>query len=178
MSPELEHIRCEVERLTLGWSESDWHRALPGKWTSAQILEHLRLTFTGTSKGILNVMETGRPLGSKPTLPDRLRTFWVAKLGLMPSGRSAPKQSVPKDGFEDNSLRRFYDALVAVDATLADAERRFGGTVKLLDHPILGPLSAQEWRQFHRVHAKHHLKQIAKQTRLAASRPRDREFTH
>jgi hypothetical protein len=124
LSPELEHIRCEVERLTLGWSESDWQRALPGKWTSAQILEHLRLTFTGTSKGILSVMEIGRPLGGKPTLPDRLRTFWVAKLGLMPSGRSAPKQTIPQDGFEGNSLRRFYDALVAVDATLADAERR------------------------------------------------------
>ncbi len=178
MSPELEHIRCEVERLTLGWSESDWHRALPDKWTSAQILEHLRLSFTGTSKGILNVMETGRPLGSKPTLPDRLRTFWVATLGLMPSGRSAPKQTIPKDSLEGYSLRRFYDALVAVDATLADAERRFGGSVKLLDHPILGPLNAKEWRQLHRTHAKHHLKQIAKQTRLASSRSRDREFSH
>jgi len=178
LSPELEHIRCEVERLTLGWSESDWQRALPGKWTSAQVLEHLRLTFIGTSKGILNVMQTGRPLGSKPTLPDRLRTFWVAKLGLMPSGRTAPKLAVPKDGFEDDSLRRFYDALVAVDATLADAERRFGRSVKLLDHPVLGPLSAKEWRQFHRTHAKHHLRQLAKQKRLGSSRPRDREFSH
>ncbi len=178
MSPELEHIRCEVERLTRGWSESDWQCAPPGKWTSAQILEHLRLTFTVTSKGILNTMETGRPLGSKPTLPDRLRTFWVAKLGLMPSGRTAPKQTVPQDGLEDHSLRRFYDALVAMDATLADAERRFGGRVKLLDHPVLGPLSAGEWRQFHRTHAKHHLRQVAKQTRLASSRPRAREFTH
>ncbi len=178
MSPDLEHIRCEVERLTLGWSEPDWQRALPGKWTSAQILEHLRLTFTGTSKGILSVMEIGRPLGGRPTLPDRLRTFWVAKLGLMPSGRSAPKQTIPQDGFEGNSLRRFYDALVAVDATLADAERRFGGSVKLLDHPVLGPLSAKEWRQFHRTHAKHHLKLLAKQSRQGSPRPRDREFSH
>ena len=178
MSPELEHIRCEVEGLTLGWSESDWHRALPGKWTSAQILEHLRLTFIATSKGILGVMEIGRPLGSKPTLPDRLRTFWVAKLGLMPSGRTAPKQPVPGDGFEDNTLRRFYDGLVAMDATLADAERRFGVSVKLLDHPVLGPLSAKEWREFHRTHARHHLKQMAKRTRLGTPRPRDREYSH
>jgi len=102
----------------------------------------------------------------------------VAKLGLMPSGRTAPKLAVPKDGFEDDSLRRFYDALVAVDATLADAERRFGRSVKLLDHPVLGPLSAKEWRQFHRTHAKHHLRQLAKQKRLGSSRPRDREFSH
>lgn len=164
MSPELEHIRSEVERLTLAWTESDWDCALPGKWTSAEILEHLRLTFTGTSKGILKVMEAGRPLGSKPTLADRLRTFWVAKLGFMPSGRTAPKHTVPKNGLDKDSLQRFYDALVAVDATLADAGRRFGGNVKLLDHPFLGPLSAKEWRQFHRAHAKHHLKQIAKRT--------------
>ncbi|MGA2903257.1 MAG: DUF1569 domain-containing protein [Candidatus Korobacteraceae bacterium] len=162
LSPELEHIRYEVERLTRGWAESDWNHALPGKWTSAQILEHLRLTFTGTSKGILNVMKAGKPLGSKPTLADRFRTLWVAKLGRMPSGRISPQHAVPKNGLDKDSLQRFYDALVAMDASLADAERRFGGSVKLLDHPFLGPLSAKEWRQFHRSHAKHHVKQIAR----------------
>jgi hypothetical protein len=85
---------------------------------------------------------------------------------------------VPGDGFEDNTLRRFYDGLVAMDATLADAERRFGVSVKLLDHPVLGPLSAKEWREFHRTHARHHLKQMAKRTRLGTPRPRDREYSH
>ena len=48
-----------------------------------------------------------------------------------------------------------------MDATITDAERRFGRNVKLLDHPILGPLTAKEWRQFHQVHSKLHLRQMA-----------------
>ena len=169
MSPELEQIRREVEQLTRLTPESCWHQAPPGKWSCAFIFEHLLLTYTGTTKGISNVMKGGRPLGSKVTLQDRGRTFWVTKLGLMPSGRTAPSNLTPKSGLTPDSLRRFYDALVAMDATLADAERRFGSRVKLLDHPFLGPLTAKEWRQFHRTHTRHHLKQAAERLRQQSS---------
>ena len=177
MSPELEHIRQEVERLTRDWSEEDWHRALAGKWTSGQILEHLLLAFKGTTNGVRKVMEAGRPLGGKPTLRDRVRTLYVAKLGMMPSGNTSPAAVAPKDGLDMESLRRFYDALVALDSTLADAERRFGGNAKLLDHPILGPLSTKDWRRFHRTHASHHLKQIARNLRQGASRFPDQQLS-
>lgn len=169
MSPELEHIRREVERLTRQASESTWHQAPPGKWSCALIFEHLLLSYTGTANGVLNVMKTGRPLGSKATLPDRVKTLCVTKLGLMPSGRVAPAPTTPKCGLALSSLRGFYDALVAMDATLADAERRFGSDVKLLHHPFLGPLNAKEWRQFHRAHAQHHLKQAAERLRQQSS---------
>jgi hypothetical protein len=178
LSPELEQIRREVERLTHGWSESDWHLALGGKWSSGQILEHLLLSFKGTTKGILKVMEAGRPLGGKPTLRDRVLMLYMAKLGLLPAGRRSPEIAVPQHGLDADSLRRFYDALVALDATLADAERRFGSNVKLLDHPILGPLSTRDWRRFHQTHARHHLKQIARNGRNGQPRPADRQLSH
>lgn len=176
MSPELEHIRREVEKLTRDWSEADWHRALDGKWSSGQILEHLLLTFKGTTKGVRNVMEAGRPLGGKPTLRDRVRTIYVSKLGMMPSGNLSSE--VPKDGLDMETVRRFYDALVALDSTLADAERRFGRNAKLLDHPSLGPLSTKDWRRFHRTHASHHLKQIAKAHRHGVARSTDPQLSH
>ncbi len=177
MSPELEQIRREVERLTRGWSEAAWHHAPPGKWSCAQILEHLLLSYTGTTKGILNVMQVGRPLGSRPTLPDRVRTLWATKLRLVPSGRMSPRNVAAKGGLEIASLRKFFDALVAMDATLADAERRFGSRVKLLDHPFVGPLNVKEWRQIHRIHTNHHMKQIAALAQAASHLP-DREFSH
>ena len=169
MSPELEQIRREAERLTDEMSQADWHHAPPGKWSCAQIFEHLLLSYTATTKGTLKAMEIGKPLGGRPTLRDRISTFYVAGLGLLPSGRMAPKQTTPKEGIGLESLRQFNDALVAMDATLTDAEKRFGTRVKLLDHPILGPLTAKEWRRFHRTHARHHLKQIARRV----SRPAD-----
>jgi hypothetical protein len=177
LSPELEHIRQEVERLTHDWSESEWHQGRPGKWTCGQILEHLRLTFTGMTKGVLNVMAAGRPLGGRPTFKDRLRTFTVVKAGVMPSGRTAPKNLTPKDGLEADTMRRFYDDLVAMDATLMDAERRFGSRVKILDHPFLGPLNIKEWRKFHRCHARHHLRQLANHCRQARPCSADRELS-
>ena len=170
MSPELEHIRRQVAKLTDGWAEPDWHYAPAGRWTCGQILEHLFLTFNGTTEGVLNMMKTGRPLARKPTLPDRLRTFCVAKLGFMPRERVSPPHTLPKSGWEQDALPRFYDALVALDATLDDAQRRFGGSAKVLQHPVLGPLSAQEWRRFHRTHARHHLRQIAQLAEEASAR--------
>src|SRR5271166_3420242 len=163
--PELEQIRREAERLTSEISKTDWHHAPPGKWSCAQIFEHLLLSYTATTQGTLKAMEIGKPLGGRPTLRDRISTFYVAGLGLLPSGRAAPQQVTPKDGAGLESLRQFNDALVAMDATLADAEKRFGSRVKVLNHPVLGPLTAKEWRRFHRTHAKHHLRQIAERVR-------------
>jgi hypothetical protein len=161
VSPELEQIRREAERLTNEMSKADWHHAPSGKWSCAQIFEHLILSYAATTKGTLQAMEIGKPLGGRPTLRDRISTFYVAGLGLLPAGRTAPQQVTPRDGAGLESLRQFNDALVAMDATLAHAEKRFGSRVKVLNHPILGPLSAREWRRFHRTHARHHLKQIA-----------------
>lgn len=165
MAPELEQIRREVEAITRGWSDAQWYCAVPGKWTTAQIFEHLLLTYTGTSKGVRRVLNSGTVTSATSTLPHRIRTFAVTKLGYMPNGREAFKQIMPSDGLRAESIWRFYDALVAMDSTLFDAERRFGRRVKLLDHPFLGPLNAQEWRLFHRTHTRHHLKQIAERVR-------------
>jgi hypothetical protein len=149
-------------------SKADWHHAPSGKWSCAQIFEHLLLSYAATTQGTLHAMESGKPLGGRPTLRDRMRTFYVAGLGLLPSGRTAPQHVTPKDGGLD-SMRQFNDALVAMDAMLTDAEKRFGSRVKLLDHPILGPLSAKQWRRFHRTHARHHLKQAAERARKNGS---------
>ena len=108
-------------------SKADWHHAPPGKWSCAQIFEHLLLSYAATTKGTRKAMEIGKPLGGRPTLRDRISTFYVAGLGLLPSGRTAPKHTTPKDGGGLESLRQFNDALVAMDATLTDAEKRFGG---------------------------------------------------
>ena len=167
-----------MERLTRGWSEPEWHKGPVGKWTSGQILEHLRLTFTGTTKGLVKVMDAGRPLARKPNFRERLAAFVVTRLGVMPSGRTSPRNIAPQDSLEGDSIRRFYDALVAMDATISDAERRFGREIPLLEHPFLGPLTARQWRQFHRTHAHHHLRQMARHAAHVPSEPRDREFSH
>lgn len=161
MSPELQEIRSRVERIVAGLNPADWRSAPDGKWNCSQILEHLFLTYTATSKGVMRAMESGRPLGGKPGVRDRLTAFYVVGLGFIPEGRPAPKPAIPKDGLEmKDALRDFNNALVALDGILVDAERRFGGKAKVLDHPIIGPLSVRQWRRLHLFHAKHHFQQI------------------
>ena len=125
------------------------------------MLEHLVLSYTATTKGLLRAMEAGRPERSRRTFGHRMRIFYVLGLGRFPAGVEAPKQTVPRDGLGSDPLRRFNDALVAMDASLADAERRFGHRTRVLSHPVLGPLTAQQWRRFHVVHGRHHFRQIA-----------------
>jgi Protein of unknown function (DUF1569) len=160
VSPELESVRRETERATRGISPDALLRAPHGKWNSLQVLEHLVLSYTATTKGLLRTMAAGQPERSNRNLQQRIRSLYVLWVGRFPAGIESPKQTTPKGGLGDEPLRQFNDALVAMDATLTDAEKRFGANTRILLHPILGPLTAQQWRRFHQVHGRHHLKQI------------------
>ena len=161
MSPHLERIRSEAERLTRDFTPEDWHYSRDGAWSASLILEHLLLTFTGTTKGLLKTMQVGEPYCREVTWRDRTARLYVLRLGRVPGGRKSPKSTTPSQGLPYKNLRDFNDALVAMNSILNDAERRFGKKTRILDHPFLGPLTAEEWRRFHRVHAEHHLQQIA-----------------
>ncbi len=135
-------------------------RPAEGKWSAAEVLEHLYLTYTGTIRGLEKCLEAGKPLARVPTLMDRARTTVVVKLSYMPGGRQAPKNAVPRGLPSEKVLAEVAEKIVAMDAIIAQAEARFGKDCRLLDHSILGPLQACEWRKFHWVHGLHHVKQL------------------
>lgn len=160
MHPSLAQLRADLESSVGGMSAEQLRRHLPGKWCAAEVLEHLYLTYTGTIKGLEKALAEGRPLASRASLKHRIATFIVVGCGHLPSGRKTPKVAAPK-GLEHEEVRaRMGESLETMDALLARCEARFG-RAKLLDHPILGPLSASQWRRFHGVHGRHHLKQLA-----------------
>jgi hypothetical protein len=146
----------------------------PGKWCAAELLEHLYLTYTGTILGFERVVRKGKPLASRASMTQRMLTLVVVGLGHMPSGRKAPAMVLPK-GLPTEEVRKEIGAkMMAMDAIIAQCEARFGRRVRLLDHPILGPLSAPQWRKLHLVHGQHHLKQILR-LRESAMRQMDGE---
>ena len=59
-------------------------------------------------------------------------------------------------------MREIGPRISAMDDLIAQCEARFGKRTRVLDHPFLGPLTARQWRKFHWVHGRHHLKQIQK----------------
>ncbi len=93
-------------------------------------------------------------------MTQRVLTWVVVGLGRMPEGRKAPAIVLPK-GLEPEKVRNEIGTkMAAMDAIIAQCEARFGRHVKLLDHPILGPLTATQFRKLHLVHGQHHLKQL------------------
>ena len=160
MDSHLKELKQAVESAVEGLSteQLSWHSA--AKWCAVEVLEHLYLTYTGTIKGFAKVMEAGKPLATRPTMKQRARTLVVVGLTHMPEGRQAPATTRPR-GLPAEKVRNEVGAKLAeMDAIISECETRFGRGRRLLDHPILGPLTAGQWRKFHLVHGRHHVKQI------------------
>lgn len=137
-----------------------WHRE--GKWSTAAILEHLSLTYRGTAKALQRNLEAGRPSTTPASGSQRMAGFVVTRLRYMPPGRKAPAGVVPKGAPSETVLDDLRRNLSAADEAISRCEAQFGAGVKIGNHPILGPLTGKQWRTFHLVHGRHHMKQIAR----------------
>jgi hypothetical protein len=159
MDSLLEELKQTLDSAVDGMSleQISWHPA--EKWSAGEILEHLYLTYTGTIKGFERVLDAGRPLVASTSMRQRLRKHVVLMFDYLPEGRKAPKTTVPR-GLPTEKVRAEVGVKIAeMDEIIAQCEARFGGS-KLLDHPILGPLTARQWRKFHWMHGRLHIRQI------------------
>jgi hypothetical protein len=124
------------------------------------VLEHLSLTYSGTEKGFEQCLHAGHPLATPIVLKQKLAILLGTGLRYLPSGREAPATTRPKGTPAQQIASEIGRRVEEMDLAIAACENRYGQKVRLLDHPILGPLTGHQWRRFHWVHGKHHLKQI------------------
>lgn len=162
MDAYLERLQEGIASATRGMSTEDLQRHPAGKWSTAEVLEHLYLTYTGTVKAFERCLQEGKPLARMPRLQDRMKTLIVTGLMHMPEGRKAPERAQPRGMPADEVMREIGPRISAMDDLITQCEARFGKRTRVLDHPILGPLTAHQWRKFHWVHGRHHIKQIEK----------------
>ena len=167
MDPALQRLQQAIQSEITGMSAEQlrWHP--PGKWCAAEVLEHLYLTYTGTIKGCERVIDARKPVARAATWADRGRTFVVVGIGYLPSGRQAPSVARPNGLPAEKVLGEILTKIADMDDIIGRCEDEFGAG-KLLDHPILGPLTGAEWRKFHVVHGLHHVKQIRRLREAAA----------
>jgi Protein of unknown function (DUF1569) len=159
MHPQLQELQDAITSATRAMSTEEWTFRREGKWSAAEVLEHLYLSYAGTTRGCERCLREDKTLARTPTLQDWMKTTLVTGLGHFPKGRKSPERVLPKGMPPQDVVSAFTHALAAMDAAITQCETRFGKR-KLMDHPILGPLTAQQWRKFHSVHGHHHLKQI------------------
>jgi hypothetical protein len=167
MDTRLDKLKRALESAIDGMSSEQMRSHPPGKWCATEVLEHLYLTYTGTTKGFERLLESGKPTATPISLKQRWRILVVLGFGYLPTGRKAPPVTVPR-GLSLEKVRSELGAkIAAMDAIFEQCETRFGRGIRLLDHPILGPLTAKQWRTFHLLHGMHHRKQLVRLRRAS-----------
>jgi hypothetical protein len=161
MDARLERLRAEINRATTELSDADWRRAPQGRWCAAQIVEHLGRSYGSTAKMLeLSLAAGHRDVRSAKLLETVLRGL-IVNIGYFPFGAKAPAMVVPTGNDGPAALKKAMENLERMDLALAVAEERWGKGL-IATHFRLGPMSAEEWRKFHYVHGRHHVKQILK----------------
>ena len=130
-----------------------------GKWSPAEILEHLNLSYTGTIKGFERCLQSGATNASADRSRTRWRRLLIVNVGYFPPGRKSPERAMPRGTPPEKVTAEILGNVVRMDDLIQECETRFGRK-PVVDHPVLGPLNSSEWRKFHLVHGKHHAKQL------------------
>jgi hypothetical protein len=124
--------------------EYDNHQVL-GKWTAAQNFYHLAAAFEASVEGL----PAGFPIVARKMLqPVR----WFITRIRFPASISIPesirfKLEPPLEADFEVQKRRLLDSIKRFEA--------FDGQHPM--HPVLGPLTRNEWLGFHLRHCQHHL---------------------
>jgi hypothetical protein len=158
--PHLDACLAILEDATNGGGPECSVRKDPDTWSAAEVVEHLQRAYRGTAKGLERCLEKGAPMATGQTLQQKLVSFRLISLGYFPSGRQAPKHVIPTGALDLGAvLAAARTDLARLDAAAIKARERFG-RVKVLDHPLLGAFTVDQWLKFHLVHTRHHEKHI------------------
>lgn len=162
MHAKIEQLHNVLSAAICGMTMEELKLHSEGKWSAAEILEHLNLTYTGTTKNLERRVLAGQPVSGAGRSGKRLQRFVVTRLGYMPEGRKSPEHAMPRGKPCEQVQREIFENLGRMDDVITRCEQQFPGGQPIAEHPVLGPLTAQEWRGFHLTHGKHHARQIAK----------------
>jgi hypothetical protein len=149
-----------VESSIAGMDADQMTWAPEGKWSSANLIEHLSLGFMITAKGCKMVLRQGGPGLPKPTWYQRWLAFRVIVLGYFPMRVIAPKMVCPRGLGPEDAKRNMLSNLIEMDRLMWECEKKFGSKIEMLVHPYLGPLTIKQWRKFQLFHVRRHMKQL------------------
>ena len=143
-----------------GLPETSWQHAPPGKWTPAQIVEHLALALE-MSATTFAARRTKEPMARRATtLREKVGKVFTFGIGRFPPGLKAPERTTPPPRVDGQAAEAHFRAAVAaweaVERDLLPSKR----DDLFVKHPRLGDLTLEEWGRFHVVHSRHHARQI------------------
>jgi hypothetical protein len=168
VNPLFRHFQTECSQALSGLQASQTllhPRKAPSRWNIHQIIQHLLLTYSSTVSSLEDRLAKGHPTRASSTLSQTLARFVVISIGYLPSGHEAPPMVLPQTESPSTPLdgallsSAISSGLSSMDIVLDKAERQFHST-PCLSHFALGAMNIHQWRRFHFVHGRHHLRQI------------------
>ncbi len=160
MDPNFQRLHQAIADATAGLVPAQLTVKTNDKWSIAEILEHLYLTYTPTTKAFQRCVVQNQSLASPRTLKNFLQTFVVVGLGYLPEGRKAPERTSPRGMPAENLVSLILSEIAAMDTAASACRTALGPQTRAMDHPVLGPFTVDQWSKFHWVHGRHHVKQI------------------
>jgi hypothetical protein len=155
-----EAIEGAVGRLTV---EALQHRT-EGRWSIAEILEHLTLAFNANAAALQKALASGELRARQPTLKQTLGRILVVDVGYFPRVE-APSMTRPNGTIPaERALSAIGEAVDALDGTLAQVGEKFGADVLVSNHPYFAGMTVRQWQKFHWRHTRHHVKQVRKRS--------------
>ncbi len=155
---------ADLPELVLGplvkHADDDWYRAPAGKWTPAQIVEHLALGLEWSATGFEERRARDPMLRRPLTLPQRVTKFLVMGLGWFPVPVKSPDRAVPPPQCDRSAAEAHFRRGVERNLELAKLLLPARGRDLFVKHPWMGDLTLSEWMDFHVRHARHHVRQI------------------
>jgi hypothetical protein len=169
MNPVLDSVQQSYAEM-LGGLDSARAQLHPAgdseQWSAQNLVEHLVLTYRSTAVVLEERLQKGRPTQAPITQEHLLRWNRYIGAGKFPAGNQAPERVKPGQislpvlsGAELASLQR--TELEAMDRLLDQCCEKFGAQ-PMASHFAFGPLTVEQWREFHAVHSRHHLAQLSR----------------
>jgi DinB family protein len=141
-------------------TDAEWERGPAGKWTPAQIVEHLALGLT-LSAETFQARRDHAPMSRRSRTPaEQIATLLILGFRWFPPGRKAPSRTKPMEQITRPVAEAHFRAGIAgweqVERDLLPTR----GQDLFVKHPRLGDLTIGEWIRFHLIHGRHHARQI------------------
>ncbi len=147
----------------------DWHRAVPGKWSIAQIVRHLAISIDYTA-ATFEKRADRKDLKRRATPGQTLLRHVYLGLGRVRPGRDAPAGTVPEERPDPEATVAQFRMGVARLENMVESWPRARQLAVFAKNPALGDLNLPEWVRFHYVHCRHHAKQIEARLRWLAAK--------
>jgi hypothetical protein len=160
VTSRLSDLRDQLAKAIDGMTAEDLARHPEGKWSSAEILDHLNQTYRGTVKNFEHCLATGKSGANIDRNVKRWQRRVVMWLGYIPSGLKSPERALPRGTPIGQLTTEIFENIARMENLIVTCDAQYGRGKSIAEHPILGPLTATEWRKFHCVHGTHHARQI------------------